>query len=238
MFCLADGGERPQHHRGDRDEHHDLLPLRQDARKCRERHPGEHRQRRDLRRRGEERGDGCRCALIDVGCPHVERHRRDLEAEPGEQEHQAEHDADAAGFGGGGDAGEADRAGEAIDQRGAVQQHAGRQRPQHEIFQPGFGRFRIVAVAGRDHVQRKAHQFQPEIEHDEVAGRNQHHHPKRREQHQDRVFEDPPRRVGEKFRRQDQRRHRADQRQDLQEAGKVVDNEAAAEGRELSGRKP
>jgi hypothetical protein len=36
--------------------------------------------------------------------------------------------------------------------------------------------------------------------------------------------------------RQDERRRRADQRQDLQEAGEVVDDEAAAEGRELAGR--
>ena len=46
-------------------------------------------------RGGEERGDRRRRALVDVGRPHVERHRRDLEAEAGEQEHQPEDQADA-----------------------------------------------------------------------------------------------------------------------------------------------
>ena len=38
--------------------------------------------------------------------------------------------------------------------------------------------------------------------------------------------------------RQQDRRGGADQRQDLQEAGEVVDDEAAAEGHELAGRQP
>ena len=134
------------------------------------------------------------------------------------------------------DAGKADGAGEAVDQRGAVQQHARRQRAEDEILQAGFGRLGVVAVAGGDDVEREAHQLEPEIEHDQVAGRDQHHHAERREQHQDRKFEDPPRRIGQEFRRQDQRRGRTDQGQDLQEAGKIVDDEAAAEGRELAGR--
>ena len=170
--------------------------------KCGQRHPREHRQRRDFRRGGKERGHRRRRALIDVGRPHMERHRRDLEAEPGEQEHQAEHEADAAGLRGGRDAGKADGAGEAIDQRGAVQQHARRQRAQHEILQAGFGRLRIIAVARGDHVERERHQLEPEIEHDQVAGRDQHHHAERRKQHQDRIFEDAPGRIGQELSRQ------------------------------------
>ena len=55
----------------------------------------EHRDAGDLRRGGEERRDRRRRALVDVRRPHVERHRRDLEAEAGEQEHEAEDQADA-----------------------------------------------------------------------------------------------------------------------------------------------
>ena len=42
----------------------------------------EQRDRGDLRRDREERGDRRRRALIDVGRPHVERHRRAFEGEP------------------------------------------------------------------------------------------------------------------------------------------------------------
>ena len=117
---LSDGGERSQRHRGDRDEHHDLLPLQEDARKCGQCRASEHRKGSDLRRRGKERGDWRRCALIDVGRPHVERHCGNLEAKPREQEYQAEHEADTAGLRRRGDACETHGAGEAIDQGGAV----------------------------------------------------------------------------------------------------------------------
>ncbi|KAH2775502.1 hypothetical protein KXW38_001909, partial [Aspergillus fumigatus] len=126
------------------------------------------------------------------------------------QEDEAEHDAGADGLGRGRDAGKADGAGESVDQRAAIEQHARGQCAQHEVFQARFGGLGVVAVGGGDHVERKAHQLQPEIQHDEIAGRDQHHHAKGREQDQDRIFEDAARRIGEEFRRQDQRRRRAD----------------------------
>ena len=49
----------------------------------------------DLGRGGEEGRHRRRRALVDVGRPHVERHRRNLEAEADEQEHQAEDQPDA-----------------------------------------------------------------------------------------------------------------------------------------------
>ena len=177
------------------DEHQDLLPLRDDARECGQRDAGEDRKRGDLRRRGEEGRHRRRRAFVDVRRPHVERHGRDLEAEAGEQEDQAEHEADIRGRRGRRDAGEADRAGEAVDQRGAVEQHARGQRAEHEVLQAGFGRLGVVAVRGRHDVERERHQFEAEIERDQVAGRDQHHHAERREQHQDRVFEDAARRI-------------------------------------------
>ena len=56
----------------------------------------EHRDAGDLGRGGEERRDRRRRAFVDVRRPHVERHCRDLEAEAREQEHQPEHEPDAA----------------------------------------------------------------------------------------------------------------------------------------------
>ena len=172
----------------------DLLPFVGDARE--RRHGGAHEDgdAGDLGRRGEERGHRRRRALVDVRRPHVERHRRNLEAEADEQEHQPEHQADAGAalrrqirdFG---DAGEADRAGEAVDQRGAVEQHARRQRAQHEILQARFRRLGAVAVEGGDDVERERHQLEAEIKRDQVGRRDQQQHAERRQQEQRAVFE-------------------------------------------------
>ena len=182
-------------------------------------------------RGGEERRHRRRRALVDVRRPHVERHRRDLEAEAREQEHEAEDQPDAALRRGLGDAGERHVAGEAVDQRAAVQQHAGRQRAEHEILQARFGRSHGIAVRGGDHVERKTHQFEAEIERDQVAGRDQHAHADRREQDQDRIFEGLLPRHGEIVERHDDGEGRAGIGQDLHEAGEVVDDEARAEDR-------
>ena len=71
------------------------------------RHGDAHEQRHggDFGRGGKERRDRGRRALIDVRRPHMERHRRDLEAEPGEQEHETERQAEPALRGGLRDAG-------------------------------------------------------------------------------------------------------------------------------------
>ncbi len=88
---LADGGEGAERHRGDRDEHHDLLPLMRNAGK---RHDGGAHEDGDaghFRRGGKEGRHRRRRALIHVGRPHVERHGGNLEAEADEQKHQPEH---------------------------------------------------------------------------------------------------------------------------------------------------
>ena len=61
----------------------------------------------------------------------------------------------------GGDPREDRRAGEAVDERGAVEQHAGRQRAQDEILEPRLARANVVAVDGGDHVKREALQLEP-----------------------------------------------------------------------------
>ena len=230
MLRLADGGEGAERHRGDRDEHHDLLPLQRDAGERGDGGAHEDRHGGDLRRGGEERRHRRRRALVDVRRPHVERHRRDLEAEAGEQEHEAEDQPDAALPDGLGDAGERHGAGEAVDQRAAVEQHAGRQRAEHEILQAGFGRAHVVAVRRRDHVEREAHQFEAEIERDQIAGRDQHPHADASRAGSGSDIRTsaaaPGRMIVE---RHHDGEGRADIGQDLQEAGEVVDDEAAAE---------
>ena len=140
--ALADRGEGAEHHRGDRDEDDDLLPVGRDRRERLDDDADEQRHRRDLRRGGEEGGDRRRRALVDVGRPHVERHGRDLEGEAGERKTRPKiRPSDALPpLERRGDAGEAGLAGEAVDQRGAVEQHARGQRAEDEILQAGLGR--------------------------------------------------------------------------------------------------
>ena len=213
---------------------------------ARKRHDGcahEHGDAGDLGRGGEEGGDRRRRALIDVGRPHMERHRRDLEAEAGEQENEPEHQAQMSGTRAAlgrrlGDAGKAHRAGEAVDQRRAVKQHARGQGAQDEIFEPRLGRAHGIAIDGGDHVEREAHQLEPEIERDQVGRRDEHHHAGGRQQDQDRIFEPLPLLGREIIGGHQDRRRRSGQRQKLEEAGEAVDDEAAAEGDELARRQP
>ena len=133
-----------------------------------------------------------------------------------------------------GDAGEAHRAGEAVDQRGAVEQHAGGQRAEDEIFEAGLRRAHGIAVDRRDHVERQAHQFEAEIERDQIGRRDQHQHAGGRQQDQDRIFELLLLLAREIVERHQDRDGRAGQREQLEEARERIDDEAAAEGRELA----
>ena len=83
----------------------------------------------------------------------MERHRRHLEGEPGREEHEPEDDADRLmALQRLRDADERNGSGEAVDQRGAVEQHARRQSPEHEVLEPRFRGPGIVAMEGRDDV--------------------------------------------------------------------------------------
>ena len=187
----------------------------------------------------EESGHRGRRAFIDVGRPHVERHRRDLETETDEHEHQAEDQAEIGALPAClGDPGKADGAGEAVDQRRAVQQHAGRQRAQHEILQAGLGRAHVFAVRGGHHVERQAHHLEPEIERDQVVGGNQQHHAERRQQEQHAVFEPLLVLDREPIDRQHQRAAGTGERQELEETAIIVDHQAAAEQFGAAGRQP
>ena len=80
-------------------------------------------------------------------------------------------------------------AGEAVDQRDAIQQQAGGQRAEHEVLQPGFGRAQIVAGEGAR--ARRAPATAARARDTASSGwrRCHHHHADGREQHQHRELE-------------------------------------------------
>ena len=142
---------------------------------------------RGLGRDREERGDRRRRALVDVGRPHVERHRRTFEGEPHRDEDDADDETDRRRA----SVGEKLRqhveiggAGEAVDQRRAVEQHARGERAQNEIFEPGLGRALAVAREAGHDIERQALQLEREIERDQIVRRHHHHHAGGAEQHQ------------------------------------------------------
>ena len=61
--------------------------------------------------------------------------------------------------------------------------------PSTKYFRPASVERTLSRFERRDHVERQAHQFEPEIERDQVGGRDQHQHAERREQDQHAVFE-------------------------------------------------
>ncbi len=156
--ALVDRGEGAEQHRQDGDEPDDLPPFRGEAAERLDEKADEERDRGDLRRHREERRDRRRRPLVDVGRPHMERHGRDLEGEPDRDEHDADDETDRRAAIGEelGEAIEARRPGEAVDQRGTVEQHAGGQRAEDEVLEPGLGRADRVAVEGGEDVERQA----------------------------------------------------------------------------------
>ena len=128
-----------------------------------------------------------------------------------------------------GDAQERDRAGEAVDQRGAVEQHPGREGAQHEIFEARLGGPQVVAVERRDDVEGEAHQLEAEVERDEAAGRDQNQHAHGRQEDQDRELELVDALLAQERNPHDQRAERADQRQGRHEAPEVVFHHGAVE---------
>jgi hypothetical protein len=233
---LPDGREGAENHGEDRRHHDDLLPLADHVAEGPGEHADQQRDGRDLGGRGEEGGDRGRRALVDVGRPHVEGHGRDLEGQRRDHEDDAHDDA-------GGDAGlgrerigqpvEVGRAGEAVNQRGAVEQHARGERAQDEVLQARFGRARVVAVEGGQDVERQREQLEPEIEAHQVVGRDHRHHADRGEEDEDRELEAGEPLLHVPVQRQQQAERGRGQRQQLHEGGEVVGDILPAEGRAL-----
>ena len=161
----------------------------------------------------------------------MEGHRRDLEGDADEEEHEPDSEADVVGhrprLGDLGDHGEVDRAGEAVDERAAVEQHAGRKRSQHEILEAGLAGADVVALDGGDDVERQALQLDAEEERDEVAGRDHQHHAESGEQQEHRVLEAQQLGAGEIAERHDENERRAGEHQELHEAGEGIGDERA-----------
>ena len=225
---LADGRKGPEAHRAQSDEDDNLLPLCGNIGKSRHDHTHGHRHGSQFGSRGKEGGHRCWRPFIDIRRPHVERHSRHLECQTGHQEGQTEdHAAGGMAVQSLGNGGKFDRTGKTIDQRSAIEQHAGRQRAEHKIFQARFGRLQIIAAESGNDIKSQTGQFEAEIERNQIMRRNHHHHAEGGQQHQHRKFKGIGLVAVQKALRHHKRQGRCQQHDHLHEAGKAVNNESA-----------
>ena len=229
---LPDRGDGAQKHGEHREKREDLGPVAHRIAEGIEEDAGNERHRGHLGGAGEEGRHRRRRAFIDIGRPHVEGHGGDLEGEPGEDEDEAEEEADrhAAILHRGDQHVKAGGAGEAVGQRGAVEEEPRAQRAQHEILEAGLVGFHAVAVHGGEHVERERLQLEPHVERDQIARRNHHHHADHRERQQDRILEAHHAPAGEVILADQQHRGGREQDGDAGEAREAVIDEGAVEG--------
>ena len=134
-----------------------------------------------------ERGHRRRRTLVDVGRPHVEGHRRDLEREANHQERDG--DRQQARSGGTardtrGDDRNVGTARGAVGQRDSIEEEPRRERTQQEVFEPGLGRLAIAPVERGERVHGDRHDLESQEDDDQVARACHEHRAGRREQDQ------------------------------------------------------
>ena len=105
-------------------------------------------ERGDLRRRRHEGGDRRRRALVGIGRPHVERRRRRLEGETGDDHREPDHEHRVVPVAERGDAVEAQLPGLAVDERGSEEQRRRADRADDQVLEAGLERTDQVDVDG------------------------------------------------------------------------------------------
>src|SRR6266566_998717 len=172
-------------------------------------------------------------APFHVGHPHVKRRRAQLETDPCHQEYRRQHERRPVGHLQGrdpvGDFVDVQSTGGAIQHRHPVQQESGRQGPQHEVLHRRFPGSRLVALQRDQRIQGERLQLQPEVDHQQVVGRNHRQHAQQREQREREQFSAPHRPGARVALRIHQRKARRQQGEQLQHLGHRVGHEHAAE---------
>ena len=172
-------------------------------------------------------------AFVGVGRPEVERDRRDLEPEPGEEEQDGE---DHRRFRGvvtdhGRQLVEAHHPGEAEEEGHAEEHHRRRQHAEDEVLERRLVGADVALPPPGQQVEGAGGQLEPDEEDDEVAARRHHHRAEqRREDHQVVLALPVAVRLDVRHRHQ-QHDVGADQQQALQREGEAVDDERAVEHR-------
>ncbi len=112
-----------------------------------------------------KRGHRGRRALVDVGRPHVERRRRDLEREPDEDHREPADEEELVRLARGrGDLDEAELAGGAVDEGRAEEQDRRAEAPHDQVLEPRLERRDPVDADRDEDVERDREPLEPEEE--------------------------------------------------------------------------
>src|SRR4051794_1227618 len=149
------------------------------ARERRPQQPEREQERRHLGRGRHERRDRRRSPLVDVGCPHVERGRRRLEAEAGDDHREAEHEERVGGRRRVRDPREVDAVRRAVDERRAEEERGRSERADDEVLEPRLERPLHVVVDRAHDVQRDREPLERQEHDHQVRGADEERHPRR-----------------------------------------------------------
>ena len=181
---------------------------------------------------GQERGDRGGCALVGVRGPGVERHRRHLEGEAEEHEHDAEGDDGLGGRQAADlrcDLDQQRAAGEAVDDGHAVEHDRRGEHTHQVVLQPRLVALEVTLAPRREHVGGDREQLEGDEDADEVAGRCHDHHAQHRRQDHLVVLALPVVALGDVVRREEHDEVGRQQEQGLEHQRIGVDDVAAAE---------
>ena len=171
------------------EEHEDANHFRADCGDCEEdvEHTDENDESGGFAAHAEERGDGCRCALIYVGNPKLERRGCNFEAERDEHEHDAKqermfisHERSAVGESGDERGLHIDKtglAGESENPGDSIHKESGAERAEDEVFHAGFERLLMAAHVGDEDVESDRDEFQRDKDEHEIHRRSHEHEP-------------------------------------------------------------
>ena len=186
---LDDAEDRAAHHRQDGQGVDDRLPVGGVLAEGQVEDPDEAGEGGRLHARGHERGDRRGRAVVDVGAPRVERHRRHLEAEADEQHGEADQqqrvvqgdrlgeqvlDLDQVGGPGG-----------AVDHGDAVEEERRREAAEDEVLEAGLLGLRPLPVEGGQGVDGDRQRLEGQEQHQQVVGHGHEHAARGRQEHED-----------------------------------------------------
>ena len=180
--ALRQRGDVPDGHRQDGQRVEQHAPVAVHRRQPLEEDAEQHRERRGLRPDRQERGDRRRRALVHVGRPHVERHRRDLEADAGHDQDHRQRQPRVVLLAGEqrGDRPQVRGGGEPVQDRHPVEQEAEREGPEQEVLHGGLVRPPVGLDEARQDVERQRHRLETDEDGHQVDAARHEHHAERR----------------------------------------------------------
>ncbi len=151
-------------------------------------YPAEHGKAGGLGSHGHERGDDGGRALVHVRGPQVEGGGRHLEAEAGNEQGQGGEQGRVGGQVQGvdqfADANEVRGTGQAVNERHAEQQQGRGKAAEQEVLGRGLAGTAVGLVQADHGVDGQGHEFQAQVQGDQVAGRGHDQHAHQGKEHQ------------------------------------------------------